>query len=180
MVIKASCGTALANEGVGMEGVNGAFFAAAETVAPSAVSPVTVPAEVPAEIPETVPGDRPDVWGMPEKGTGWCDCGEDHPVDEPLVRSMIRGVLGDDSADVITHAEVCEVIMRMWRYYEVCRFFHDAVERSAVAMNGKVDDEYAMPVGIEIIAYFAKTWNGCPEELCGGGFDFDGPIGQSE
>lgn len=138
----------------------------------------TMPAGAPAMGPAVAPTVKPDMWEMPNEGSGWCDCGEDHPVDEPLVRSMIRRELGEgaENRDSITHSEVCRVIMGMWRYVEVCAFFHDAVDRSAEAANGRVDAEYPMPIGMEIIAYFAKTWNGCPEELCGGGFGADGEL----
>lgn len=148
------------------------------TEAPTTVPATVTPDEAPMVEPATIPAVKPDVWEMPNEGSGWCDCGEDHPVDKPLVRSMIRAELGEgaENRDAITHPEVCRVIMRMWRYVEVCAFFHDAVGRSAKVVNGRAEAEYPMPVGMEIIAYFAKTWNGCPEELCGGGFGSEGPI----
>lgn len=68
------------------------------------------------------------------------------------------------------------MIMDMWQYVEVCRFFHDAVERSAKAVHGRVEPKYPMSTGEAIIAHFAKTWNGCPEELRGGGFDWEGEV----
>lgn len=152
--------------------------AAMPAEAPTEVPAATMPAEVPAAVPTTNPIVKPDVWEMPNEGSGWCDCGEHHPVDRPLVRSMIRAELGEgaENRDAITHPEVCRVIMRMWRYVEVCAFFHDAVGRSAEVVNGRAESEYPMPIGMEIIAYFAKTWNGCPEQLCGGGFGSEGPI----
>ena len=43
-------------------------------------------------------------------------------------------------------------------------------------MHGSVAPEYPMDAGRRIIAHFAKTWNGCPEQLCGGGFDWEGEV----
>ncbi len=150
---------------------------ATPTVAKLPVAPGTVPA-APAAAP---PAEIPDVWEMPNRGSGWCDCGEDHDVDRDLVRYMIGRALGRgaNGRETITHPEVCRVIMDMWCYVEVCRFFHDAVDRAATAMHGTVEPEYPMEVGERIIAYFAKTWNGCPEELCGGGFGWEGEVGEA-
>ncbi|UBI01895.1 hypothetical protein [Corynebacterium freneyi] len=146
-----------------------------EPVAPAAPAVPVAPAEPAEPVP---PVEIPDVWEMPNRGSGWCDCGEDHEVDRPLVRRMIDRALGRGARDrdVITHPEVCRVIMDMWRYVEVCRFFHDAVERSAKAVHGRVEPKYPLTTGEAIIAHFAKTWNGCPEELCGGGFDWEGEV----
>ena len=143
--------------------------------------PITEPAAPTAPVAPVAPAaptETPDVWEMPNQGSGWCDCGEDHDVDRELVRYMIGRALGRGASDreSITHPEVCRVIMGMWRYVEVCRFFHDAVERSATAMHGSVAPEYPMDAGRRIIAHFAKTWNGCPEQLCGGGFDWEGEV----
>ena len=54
-------------------------------VTEAAAQPTIQPTEVPAARPTTIP----DVWEMPNQGSGWCDCGEDHPVDRELVRYMI-------------------------------------------------------------------------------------------
>lgn len=137
-------------------------------------APVTTPRETPAE--PAPPHEIPDVWEMPITGTGWCDCGQGHRVDQDLVGRMIDEALrnGARKRAYLTHPEVCQVIMYMWEYIEVCRFFHDAVERSAEKVNGKVEPKYPMPIAEMIIAYFANTWNGCPEELCRGGFDWSG------
>ena len=116
----------------------------------------------------------PDVWTLPRTGAEWCDCGEHHPVDLDLVRSMIERSLGQHN-NRIEHREICRVLMEMWRYEEVCDFFHDAVCYAAETCNGEVDADYPINTGEEIIAYFSKTWNGCPVEACEGSSGKDRP-----
>ena len=58
-----------------------------EPVAPAAPAVPVAPAEPAEPVP---PVEIPDVWEMPNRGSGWCDCGEDHEVDRPLVLSLIH------------------------------------------------------------------------------------------
>ncbi|WP_297006587.1 hypothetical protein [uncultured Corynebacterium sp.] len=121
-----------------------------------------------------VPVARPDVWSMPDTGAEWCDCGQHHPVDRDLVHRMVLRSLGA-TPERIEHTEICRVLMDMWCYVEVCEFFHDSVCRASEQINGEISFDYPLAVGEEIIAYFSKTWNGCPVEACAGGFDEVGP-----
>lgn len=135
----------------------------------------SVNSDAPVAPPPSVPVTRPDVWSMPDTGAEWCDCGQHHPVDRDLVRDMVLRSLGA-APERIEHTEICLVLMDMWCYVEVCEFFHDAVCRAAGQVNGEVAVDYPLAVGEEIIAYFSKTWNGCPVEACAGGFDEAGPL----
>lgn len=130
------------------------------TPAPASTAPIRAPEETPA---------TPDVWSMPDTGIGWCDCGRHHRLTPGLVEDFMEEALGGWPRRV-THRMVCRVLMRMWRYVEVCAFFHDAVARSATAVNGRVAPDYPTPVARDIIGHFGRTWQGCPEEACAGGF----------
>ena len=55
------------------------------TEAPTTVPATVTPAEAPMVEPANIPAVKPDVWEMPNEGSGWCDCGEDHPVGKPPV-----------------------------------------------------------------------------------------------
>lgn len=116
----------------------------------------------------STPSAKPTVWQMPATGIEWCDCGEHHEVTRELILESIIITLGD-APEFLPHPQICEVIMDLWNYEDVCSFFHDHVKLSAEAINGSVQDRYPFETGVEIIAYFTKTWNGCPEEACKGG-----------
>lgn len=143
----------------------GSTALAAPSLPPRAAPPASAPA--PVEVPAA-----PDVWEMPSTGMDWCDCGQGHEVTESFIAELIEELV-EDPSESITHPEVCLVIMDLWQYAEVCEFFFDAVALSARAVNGEVAPAYPTPVGRRIIGHFTKTWNGCPQEACEGGLDWD-------
>lgn len=120
-------------------------------------------------------GTKPNVWEMPTTGIEWCDCGEHCKVTRQLVENSIMETLGTIPSPFITHTEICETLMDLWNYVEVCEFFHDKVKQSAETMHGSVAEKYPTETAYEIIAHFSKTWQGCPEEACTGGYDAIGP-----
>lgn len=61
--------------------------------------------------------------------------------------------------------------METWNYIEVCRFFHLQLNDAAKHVNGGTAAQYPYYDGIDIVGYFSKTWQGCPEEVCAGGYD---------
>lgn len=99
---------------------------------------------------------KPNVWEMPATGIEWCDCGEHHEVTRELILESIISTLVDDP-EFLTHPQICEVIMELWNYVDVCKFFHDHVNLSAETVNGRVQDRYPFKTGVEIIAYFTKA-----------------------
>lgn len=121
--------------------------------------------------PSTPPAVRPEeVWTEATAGTPWCDCGAEHDLSENAVREaaeMLFGPLGT----WLTHRQVVLLTMDLWQYESVCRFFLDAVDASAAAVHGHVAKRYPTPTGLSIVGHFSRRWNGCPEELCAGGFD---------
>lgn len=115
------------------------------------------------------PGPQhPGIWSMPCRGIEWCDCGNHHPVSRIAIEEFTAGIARDPRW--LTHAEISAVAMDFWRYTEVCRFFVLALERAATVVCGAPAERYRHEQGIEIIGYFSKTWQGCPEEDCSGGF----------
>ena len=66
----------------------------------------------------------------------------------------------------ITHDEVIDTAMDLWNYIAVCEFFLMGIRSSAETINGAPEPKYPFERGLEIIAYFSKTWQGCPEEIC--------------
>lgn len=123
------------------------------------------PVEVPAE--ESSPADP---WEMERTGIQWCDCGEDHELDR-IDAEIDLEELGFFEGDLVPHLAVCAECQKMWNYVEVCEFFYDHVAYSAKKVNGEVAETYPYPVAVDIIGYFYKTWQGCPREVCEGGYD---------
>lgn len=115
---------------------------------------------------ETIPeiDGMPDVWDMPDQGIEWCECGDSHPLGRDTVEAFARDVVGD--SEWITHKEVEFITMDLWAYESVCRFFLMQVEEASVKVHGAVAEKYPFETGIEIVGYFSKTWNGCPDEIC--------------
>jgi hypothetical protein len=114
----------------------------------------------------------PDVWQMPSRGIEWCDCGQHHAVDRKIVLEFAQDVVED--REWMTHDEVVDTAMDLWNYVSVCEFFLMAIRRSASAVNGGPAQRYRFERGLEIVAYFSKTWQGCPEEICSSVRDREG------
>lgn len=114
----------------------------------------------------------PSVWEMPDQGIQWCDCGKDHPLTLDYVQWLAEE-LGIGESDKISHHEVVELTMEVWKYAEVCRFFHLAQNSAAEHIHGSVAAKYPANTAFDIIGYFSKTWQGCPMEACEGGFPSD-------
>lgn len=113
------------------------------------------------------PHIKPDVWTMPDKGLSWCDCGKDHPLTLDIVAGFAEE-LGIKAQDSISHHELVELTMEVWNYESVCRFFHLVLNESAERVHGSVADSYPLGIGLDIVGYFSKTWQGCPDEDCWG------------
>jgi len=106
-----------------------------------------------------------DVWSMPNRGLAWCDCGDDHELTEDFVfKTLIE--IGLEPSRMLTHEELTELTAAVWMHDEVCRFFELAVNEAAKAIHGGVDEIYPLRHTLEIVGYFSKTWQGCPEEDC--------------
>jgi len=112
---------------------------------------------------------KPDVWAMPSEGIEWCDCGDSHEISRGDILEFSEYYAQDK--DWITHEEVVQSCMSFWNYDAVCEFFLMKVRDSAIVVAGEVKDKYPMEEGIEIIGYFSKTWQGCPEEACESTFE---------
>ncbi|WP_404286960.1 hypothetical protein [Glutamicibacter arilaitensis] len=110
---------------------------------------------------------KPDVWNMPDKGQPWCDCGEAHELSADIVYEFAEELRLDPRSSM-SHLQLIELTMEVWNFEEVCRFFHLALNDAAQIIHGKVAEHYPFAVGIDIVGYFSKTWQGCPEEVCGG------------
>ncbi|MFF5793116.1 hypothetical protein ACFY5D_13800 [Paeniglutamicibacter sp. NPDC012692] len=110
------------------------------------------------------PAAPPDPWTMPSRGIEWCDCGEHHDLDRDTVLSFAEDVVED--RQWMTHDEVIDTAMDLWNYIAVCEFFLMAIRASTVSVNGEPAPRYPFERGLEIVAYFSKTWQGCPEEIC--------------
>lgn len=133
------------------------------------VATKVVEAPAPTEAPTEVPFEKPDVWNMPTTGIGWgCDCEEDsQELDADWLLEIATDIAEDP--EWLTHEEVIELAQDFWEYEEICTFFRMIVGDSAKAVNGKIAEKYTFTIGVEIVAYFSKVWNGCPEEACGMG-----------
>ncbi len=77
---------------------------------------------------------------------------------------MANGVVQDP--EWMTHEEVIDTAMDLWNYIAVCKFFLMAIRASAIAVGGRQSPKYPFERGLEIVAHFSKTWQGCPEEIC--------------
>lgn len=128
------------------------------------VSTKTIEAPAPTEAP--VPVEKPNVWEMPTTGSGWCDCGQNHELDTDWLLDCAFETV--DDPEWMTHKEVIRTAKMFWEYEAVCEFFRMAINVSATAVNGQPDEKYKFETGMEIVAHFSKTWNGCPEEACQG------------
>lgn len=106
----------------------------------------------------------PDVWSMPNRGIEWCDCGKHHVLERSTVEHFATRVIGDPQW--MTHHELIDATMDLWNYSAVCEFFLMAIRASANAVNGVLAPKYRYERGLEIVAYFSKTWQGCPEVFC--------------
>ena len=107
----------------------------------------------------------PDVWERTARGVPWCDCGEDHPLTREAVEWATESLYGL-LPDRLTHPQVVAVAAEVWALAEVCRFFTLQVEDAALDVNGSVETDYPLPVGLAIVKAFSDAWNGCPEEQC--------------
>jgi hypothetical protein len=128
-----------------------------------------IEAPAPTEAPTEAPLEKPDVWNMPTTGIGWgCDCEEDsQELDADWLNELAEDISEDP--EWMTHEEVLELAQEFWEYEDICTFFRMIVGDSAKAVNGKIAEKYKFTIGVEIVAYFSKVWNGCPEEACGMG-----------
>ena len=106
----------------------------------------------------------PDAWSMPSRGIEWCDCGKHHVLDRAIVEHFAARVVSDPQW--MTHDEVIDASMDLWNYVSVCEFFLMGIRASACAVNGELASKYRYERGLEIVAYFSKTWQGCPEVIC--------------
>lgn len=119
-----------------------------------------------APAPTEAPVEKPNVWEMPTTGSGMCDCGEDHDLDmDWLIDCAFETV---EDPEWMTHKEVIRTAKMFWEYESICEFFRMAINVSATAVNGQPAEKYKFETGMEIVAHFSKTWNGCPEEACQG------------
>lgn len=128
-------------------------------------------APTPVELPE-----KPNVWEMPNRGMQRCDCGQGCQIDQELVEEEFWLVLNDEP-EWVSHQNLCRIIQEFWRYESVCNFFFDHVMLSARVVYGKIAEKYPYLIAVDIVGYFSKTWNGCPEMACEGGQDWS-DIGQ--
>lgn len=129
------------------------------------ISSDTIAAPAPTEVP-VAPFEKPDVWGMPTIGSGWCDCGEDHPLDTDWIIDCAEDNAQDP--EWMTHKEIIQTAKDVWNYDSVCAFFRMVINDSATAVHGAPAEKYPFQTGVEIVVYFSKIWNGCPEEACEG------------
>lgn len=123
------------------------------------------PATPPAVAPPTPVRSLPDVWAAPSRGIPWCDCGDDDPLTESMVRWFAES-LSVDLPDRLTHAQVLVIAAEVWQLENVCRFFTLGVEVAAREVYGQTCAAYPTPVGLAIVKAFSDAWNGCPERAC--------------
>lgn len=113
------------------------------------------------------PGDSSWVWAMPATGMRWCECGEGHELNREIIWSISRE-LGLERRRELSYAELFELVMEVWRYDEVCSFFRMAVDDAIDRVYGRHARRYPMVSALDIIGYFSKRWQGCPEFDCDG------------
>ncbi|PQZ86678.1 hypothetical protein CQ018_18535 [Arthrobacter sp. MYb227] len=111
-----------------------------------------------------IPGMSPNVWLMPSRGIEWCDCGKHHVLDRDTIEYFAAQIVSDP--EWMTHDEVIDTAMDLWNYVAVCEFFMMGIRTSASVVTGNLAPKYRYERGLEIVAYFSKTWQGCPEEIC--------------
>lgn len=110
------------------------------------------------------PAVAPSVWEMPDTSFGWCDCGDDCSVDRELIVEVADDLEFDK--EWVTHDEVIDWAMALWNYEAVCEFFLMVVNDAAKAVHGEPAERYPFEKAVEIVGYFSKTWQGCPDETC--------------
>lgn len=113
---------------------------------------------------------KPSIEDMPDTGLQWCDCGSDHQLQRDDITQMASD-LGIEPRATITHQQLVRLTMETWNYAEVCRFFHLQLNDAAKNVHGSTAAQYPYDDGIDIVGYFSKKWQGCPEEVCAGGYD---------
>ncbi|WP_426733550.1 hypothetical protein [Glutamicibacter sp. 2E12] len=115
--------------------------------------------------PDGAAGSSIDVWSMPSQGLAWYDCGKGHELTEEIVLQAMAAA-GFGPGRPLAHGQLAELIADLWHYSQVCRFFHLAVEQAAMRIHGKVDEIYPWEHSTDIVGYFSKTWQGCPDAAC--------------
>lgn len=125
------------------------------------------PTLAPTDVPNEISFEKPDVWKMPITGAGCgCEDGHDHDIDYDYLQELASDFAKDP--EWMTHNEIIKTAMEFWAYDRVCEFFRMVINDSATAMNGAPALKYRFSLGVEILIYFSKIWNGCPEEVCEG------------
>lgn len=122
----------------------------------------TTTIDAPTETP--TPTQAPSVWDMPDTSAGVCDCGGNCTTNREVVLEVAHH-LGFDKKWLL-HDEIIDMAMELWAYEAVCEFFLMVINDSAKAVNGEVANRYPFERGIEIVGYFSKTWQGCPDDTC--------------
>ncbi|MDO5634260.1 MAG: hypothetical protein Q4G34_05275 [Micrococcus sp.] len=112
-----------------------------------------------------------DVWQLPTLGSSWTRTGAELTEDDALsLAEDLFGVIPDS----LTHHQVILVTMEAWQYLSVCDFFLDALCESALQVHGGAADHYPLREALAVTGYFSRRWNGCPEEICLGGYAAEG------
>jgi len=90
----------------------------------------------------------------------WCDCGQDHQLNEDDVACQAEDLRGD-LPEWLTHAQVIAVAAELWQLKSVCRFFTTRAEDAARLVNSEVAD-YPLPEALAIVKAFTDPWCGAP------------------
>lgn len=106
----------------------------------------------------------PNVWDLPDTSSGLCECGNNCMVTRELLIDIAFHLRFD--REWLTHDEVIDLAMEVWNYDGVCEFFLIVINDSAKAVFGEVAERYPFEKGLEIVGYFSKTWQGCPDTSC--------------
>ncbi|AZA14641.1 hypothetical protein ACFPVT_03555 [Corynebacterium choanae] len=101
-------------------------------------------------------------WTMPTTGMQWCDCGADCELEREEVAAMFTD-LGFDDGNLVPVDVVAAIIQHIWDYESVCVFFVDHLRRSLKAIHGSMETMVLFAEAVDIVGYFTKTWQGCPE-----------------
>lgn len=117
------------------------------------------------EAPEA-PTVIPNVWELPDTSSGICECGNNCTVNRAFLVEIASHLGLQPDKEWLTHDEVIDLAMEVWEYDGVCEFFLMVINDSAKAVFGEVAERYPFEKGIEIVGYFSKTWQGCPDEEC--------------
>lgn len=103
------------------------------------------------------------VWALPNAGMQWCDCGENHELTRDHVWKIVNE-LGLQRCLELTYLELTQVAMTLWRLDEPCLFFSQGLDRAIMAVYGSFDRHYRIGAALDIVGYFSKNWQGCPED----------------